>query len=183
MSGEPKLWKTKDSKLALDCRVFRVREDQMVSPHNSKEYKFFCIECPAWVNVIAITENKEVVLIEQFRHGISEITLEIPGGMVDEDEPPQDTAARELVEETGYRGSPPVLLGRSRPNPALQNNWLYSYLITDARLEEEPNPNETENILVKKVPIDEIDSLIVNGRITHSLVLAAFHFLSLRNRG
>jgi 8-oxo-dGTP pyrophosphatase MutT (NUDIX family) len=116
-------------------------------------------------------------LIEQYRHGTNEISLEIPGGMVDEYESPAETAARELLEETGYSANRLELLGRTRPNPAIQTNWLHSFIGRDCVLSQAPQPDGTEQIQVRLVALDDVPKLIASGAITHSLVIAAFYFL------
>ena len=95
MKTQPDIWKRIESKQIADCRVFRVREDlcRRVSGDQS-EHTFFVIENPDWVNVIALTKDEQVVLIEQFRQGTQEVILEIPGGMIDGDEEKPEAAAR-----------------------------------------------------------------------------------------
>ena len=91
-------WNRIKSDNVFSCRVFSVRKDISVSPYTSREHDFYVIEAPSWVNVIAFTENMQIVLIEQYRHGISSNTIEIPGGMVDQGEKPINSAKRELLE-------------------------------------------------------------------------------------
>jgi ADP-ribose pyrophosphatase len=138
------------------------------------------LRCPPWVNVVALTEDRRVVLIEQFRHGIGRVTLEIPGGMVDEGETPAEAAARELLEETGYAGDAPVLLGTTSPNPAFQDNELTTWLIDRCRLVGEAAGDGHEEIAVSTVPVEELAGLVRSGRIEHSLVVAAFGLFMLR---
>lgn len=83
------------------------------------------IDSASWVNVVPVTTEGNVVLIRQFRHGIRDVVLEIPGGVIDGDEDPADAAARELREETSYVAENIRLLSRVLPNPAVQNNYLY----------------------------------------------------------
>jgi ADP-ribose pyrophosphatase len=182
MNEQPEIWKRIKSEQLADCRVFKVREDFCERDSDQSKHNFFVIECPDWVNVIALTKEKEVVLIEQYRQGTEEITLEIPGGMVDGGENYVDAANRELIEETGYSSNNLVYLGKSRPNPAIQNNWMFHYLALDCEKTEETAFDEHESVITKLVPLAEIESLITSGAITHSLVLAGFYFLNAHNK-
>lgn len=182
MSPKPEEWKRISSKEIADCRVFRVREDFCRRESDRAEAKFFVVENPDWVNVIALTKDNHVVLIEQYRHGTEDITLEIPGGMVDENESPAATAKRELLEETGFAAGEIVLLGETRPNPAIQSNNLFHFLAVDCEKSAETSFDEHEIIETKLVSLKEIENLITSGKITHSLVVAAFYFLNLYKR-
>ena len=172
-------WQRVHSEPVADCRVFRVRRDRALNPRGGREHDFYCIEAVDWINVIPLTAQNEVVMIEQYRHGADEVTLEIPGGMIDEGEAAESAAARELLEETGYAASEIKLLGRTRPNPAIQNNWLYSFVAHDCRFEQEPVFDSSEWAVLRLVPLLNIPALIREGAITHALVVAAFHWLSL----
>lgn len=184
MSTTPEVWKRKTSKQIADCRVFRVREDFCERESDRLEHSFFVIENPDWVNVIALDALNRVVLIEQFRHGTEEIILEIPGGMIDEGEAPETAARRELLEETGYAADKFVYLGKSRPNPAIQDNWIYHFAALNCRKIQETAFDEHESVVAKLVSLDEIPQLIESERITHSLVLAGFYKLNLaKNNG
>ena len=179
MIKQPETWTRAKTKEIADCRVFKVREDFCKRESDGAEHNFFVIESPDWVDIIALTKEKAIVLIEQFRHGTQEITLEIPGGMVDEGEQAEKTARRELLEETGYSSNEFIFLGKSRPNPAIQTNWIYHYLALNCKKTEETAFDEHESVITKLVPLAEIDNLIKSGAITHSLAISGFYYFNL----
>lgn len=179
MSEMPETWKRTESHRVADCRVFSVREDRSVN--GDKSGTFYVIENPDWVNVIALTKERNVVLIEQFRHGVEQITLEIPGGMVDGDEDPETAARRELLEETGYSSERWIHLGSSLPNPALQSNVIHHFLAVDAEKTADVSFDDHESVVTSLVHIDEVPTLIREGRLRHSLVIAAFQFLTFQS--
>jgi ADP-ribose pyrophosphatase len=176
-------WERISSEPLADCRVFRIRRDVSLDPRTGTAYDFFVIEAPDWINVIPITPDGRVILIEQYRHGVEKITLEIPGGMVDETESASDAAARELLEETGYKAESLELLGKTRPNPAIQNNWLHIYLARNCQLVGPPKFDGVEHIGTRLVSLDEVPGLIANGTIDHALVVAGFYYLSASGDG
>lgn len=182
MTTRPDSWKRIGSKQIADCRVFRVREDTCRRESDRKESTFFVLESPDWVNIIAVTQAKDVVLIEQFRHGTEETILELPGGLIDEDENPETAARRELLEETGYSSDKWVRIGITNPNPAIQNNSMHHFFALDCEKVSDTKFDEHESIVEKLVPLTDIDDLILGGNITHSLVVAAFYFLERNNK-
>jgi 8-oxo-dGTP pyrophosphatase MutT (NUDIX family) len=182
MSDKPDSWRRLSSKEKADCRVFRVGEYLCERETDGKQGNFFVIESPDWVNIIALTPEKETVLIEQYRYGTEEIILEIPGGIIDSGESAEAAAKRELLEETGYSAEKWVFLGRSRPNPAIQNNSVFHYLALDCEKTAETAFDEHESVTTRLTPQAEIGDLIAGGEITHSLVVSAFYYLHLHNK-
>src|SRR5512147_313760 len=89
-------------------------------------------EFRSWANIVALTKNGEVVLVRQYRHGVNQVLLEFPGGVVEDEEDPKTGARRELLEETGYTASQWIEIGKIDPNPALQTNTLHCYLALGA---------------------------------------------------
>ena len=100
--GGPRDWEVVSSEHLQDCAVFRVVRNQARSPRSGRLHPFYCIEAAPWVNVVALTDADELVMVRQFRHGSRGVTLEIPGGLVDPGEAPAEAAVRELLEETGF---------------------------------------------------------------------------------
>jgi ADP-ribose pyrophosphatase len=174
-----KEWKLVDSEIDRDYTVFKIRAEQALSPRTNRTGRFYTIETRDWVNIIAITENQEVVMIKQYRHGSKEVTLEIPGGLVDEDHP-EKAALRELMEETGFAGEGIEYLGGVNPNPAIFNNLCHTYLVEKARKVSEKNLDPNEDIEVILVPVSEIPSLLEDGLINHALVVVAFYYYFLK---
>lgn len=171
----PKTWKLISSQPLESFRIFSLRIDRSQSPRTNEVHDFYILESTDWVNVIPLTPQNEVVLIRQYRHGIKDIALEIPGGIVGPNDSPEEGARRELREETGYQGSEMILLGSVHPNPAFLNNRCYTYLAREVSLVGKQEQDEKEDIEVLLRPIDLIPRLIREGEITHSLVLAAFY--------
>ena len=173
-------WRRLRTRRLQDCRVFHVNEVHYQAPHRPDERSFYVVEAPDWINVIARTPDDLVVLVRQFRFGTEELTLEIPGGMIDEGESPLDAARRELVEETGYRAEEWQDLGWVHPNPAVQNNRCHTFLADSAVRVAEPTPDPDEHIDVLTIGMDEVPGRIAAGEIRHSLVISAFRLLELQ---
>ncbi|MCF8054404.1 MAG: NUDIX hydrolase [Deltaproteobacteria bacterium] len=171
----PKKWEIIASGKNSGYRVFDLRTDTARSPRTGNTHDFFIIESPAWVNIIPLTAQEEVVMIEQYRHGTRDITLEIPGGMVEPNEEPSAAALREMLEETGYCASTAMPLGFVHPNPAIQNNACFSFWARDVLAAGKQTLDEREDIQVVLKPLKEIPELIRSGAITHSLVIVAFY--------
>ena len=171
----PKPWKILRSHRDRSYRIFSLRTDRAVSPRTGQDHDFFILESSAWVNIIPITRENQVVLVQQYRHGIRDVTLEIPGGLVEKEDSPEEAARRELIEETGYNAGEIESLGYVHPNPAIQNNLCYTFLATGVFNCGEQQQDEKEDIEVVLKPVDEIPQIIKEGLITHSLVIAAFY--------
>lgn len=177
-------WKRIGSKQIGDFRIFTLRSDRKVSPRTQQEHEVFVIDCVNWVNVIAVTPDRRLVMVEQYRHGSDTIELEIPGGMMDAtDAAPEATGQRELREETGYEGENCQIIGRIFPNPAIMSNTCFTVMIGNCRLVHPVAFDHGEDIVTRLVAIDEIPRLVTAGTIRHSLVVVALYHFELWQRG
>jgi len=177
-----KIWETVEENLRLNHNIFDTFSVIRKNPKNSSISDFTLIKSLDWVNIIPITKKNKIVMIEQYRHGIDNITLEIPGGMIEKNEDPALAGQRECKEETGYHSNEEtILLGITQPNPAFMNNVMYHYLWKNCELKYEQNFDEFEDINVVLYSINEVEEMILNGKLKHSLVIAAFYYQKLRN--
>jgi 8-oxo-dGTP pyrophosphatase MutT (NUDIX family) len=174
-----RIWEDLGSKVEYQASIFTVKKTRARSKNSGREHDFAIVETRDWVNVIAVTGEDNVVLIRQYRHGTREVTVEIPGGMVDPGEPPLKAARRELAEETGYTAGQWEQIGVVEPNPAFQTNRTYTFIARQARRTREPQPDLNEEIEVEERPLEEIPGLLRDGTIKHALVVCAFFYLAL----
>ncbi len=147
------------------------------SPNTGREHTFLRLEAPDWVNVVAMTGDDRLILVEQYRHGTGGYTLEIPGGCVDPGEDPVDAAGRELEEETGFRPGELHLIGVVEPNPAFLSNRCWTYIAVGCRADGRASPDPSEEITIRLVEPPQFTKLIEVGRIRHSLVITAHDHL------
>lgn len=176
-----KLWPLISKKTVFQNFFLHLRSEKHTKPTDPKvEHDFFIFEMGSWINVIALTPDKQVVLVKQWRAGTGKISLEIPGGAMDRGEDPQRAAERELKEETGYTSSRVEQIGVVEPNPALLTNRCYTYLAWDVEKTDEPHLDLTEEIEVSTIPFSEMEDKIKSGEIKHALVVAAYYFAQKR---
>jgi len=171
-----KEWETVKTEDLGNYRVFQLQAVERISPRTGNKHRFFKIQSSDWVNIMPITADGRVVMVRQYRHGNSEITLEVPGGMVDEGEDPMISALRELREETGYEGVNPQKIGQVAPNPALFDNICHSYTVENVQKVGEQEFDSAEDIEIELVPLTEIPNMIASGAITHALTINAYYF-------
>jgi 8-oxo-dGTP pyrophosphatase MutT (NUDIX family) len=173
----PARWPTVRQEILGRFKLFNLLETTRRSPTTGREHRFMRLEAPDWVNVVPITRDGKLILVEQYRHGIDAPTVEIPGGMIDPGEDPAAAAARELEEETGYRGRALHLLGCVEPNPAFLTNRCWTFLALDCTPDGTLQPDPSEEISLRLVRPSLFTDLIDDGTIRHSLVIAAHDHL------
>lgn len=178
-----KPWQVLGSRPVGDFRIFTIRSDRRVSPRTNEEHDFYIIDCVNWVNVIALTAERHLVMIEQYRHGSNSIELEIPGGMIDPaDSDPVAAGVRELREETGYEGEKARIIGKVFPNPAIMSNTCYTVLVENCRCVCPVQLDHGEDLATRLLPASDIPCLVAEGRIQHSLVVVALYYFDLLQR-
>lgn len=181
----PARWRVVAREPVADARVFRVVRLRSIREggQGRAEADFFAIDSADFVNVVALTEDDRLIFVEQHRHASGELTLEIPGGLVDAGEDPVAAGLRELEEETGYVAKQARVLGTTRPNPAIMSNRLTTVLAIGARPVAAQSLDEHEDCEVHLLAWDEVLARIDDGRIDHALILASLLFEMRRRAG
>lgn len=151
--------------------LFRLRRERFRSRVSGQEHDFYVVHLADAVNVIALTPERKVILVRQFRAGSGHDSLEVPGGLLEPGEDPREAGARELLEETGYAGDPAELLGTVWSNPSILTSRTSFIVIANARRVTEPRLDHHEEVAVEIVPAEEIPRSIAEGRIDHALVV------------
>jgi ADP-ribose pyrophosphatase len=173
VDGFAGIWAIRNEEVVAETPFFTVRREQCSTPAG-EELEYYLIDTADWVNVVAVTEGLELVLVRQYRHAAREVTLEIPGGKL---EPGEDAVAggtRELLEETGYHG--PAVLVRSRPtNPAMFGNRLSTLLCYPAGRLGPVVPDPIEQTVPVLVPAAEWLAPAWAARADHCFTALAVH--------
>lgn len=173
MANDSIRWQKTGSEPGPELPLFKVRYDLLRHPSSGEEFRRMVLEAPDWVNVVATTTDGELVMVEQYRFGIGDFTIESVGGIVDDGEAPFDTAKRELLEETGYGGGVWRSLGAIQANPATQNNLVHIWHAEGVQLIQKQDLDPGEAIQVHLMSIDEVKKAIADGRFLNAIALMA----------
>jgi ADP-ribose pyrophosphatase len=175
-------WREVSSRQLLNGPIFSVEESHRVAS-DGREADYVLLRSADWVHVIAPAENDAgepcFVMARQFRHGTMEVTLEFPGGVVDEREDPANAALRELEEETGYTADSLLLIGRTGPNPAFMTNTVCTYVARGVRHAVGRNLDANEIIDAELVPTGEILHTTNPQFAHHAIMLVGLHWYRL----
>ena len=168
------IWKTTETRPLLHTRVFDVIGQTEVSAAGQRG-DFVAIHAPDWVVVVPVYRGN-FVLVRQWRHGAGCLTTEFPAGVAEPGETPEQTAARELREETGFIAGKVTLLGSCCANPALFSNRTHICLAEDLTPTGELHPDEDELLDALPVPIDEVIAAFGTGEYVHAYMGTALAF-------
>ena len=170
---ELKSWNSIETQILHSSRWLQLRRDTCRLPSDRIIDDYFVVEVPDGVTVVALTENKEVVLVRQYKHGLRQIVLELPAGMVDPEEDHAVTIARELKEETGYSSKDMQYITTLATKPARMSARTSVYFAESVVLEVQPEIKDTETIETVLIPIAELTKVIQSGAIITETSLAA----------
>ena len=166
-------WKTLNSKNLFSAGFFNLRVDECELPDGRRMPRYYVMEFLDWVNVIALTEAGQMILVEQHRHAAGTDFLELPGGAADPGETPRTAAERELREETGFAAAAWVDCGFHFPNPALQNNRMHTFLALECRNVGEPTLDPFEDLRTVTLDPKDVYARCFRGEMKHSLIIAS----------
>jgi len=168
-----KPWQVLDSKLLIDERWLQLREDRVRLGNGHQIERFHVIHGPDWASVLCVTDASEVVLVRQYRHGIGGPSLELPAGVIEPNETPEEAARRELAEETGYESNDWVSIQSVSTEPARHTTRAHFFCARGARLTQRPAPEDTEILELVKVPLGDLVRLATDGSIVHGVHVGA----------
>lgn len=177
-------WEIRKETVDYKNRIFTMRNLDCLHHKKNVQNDFYVIDTFNWVNIIALTTDGRFILVKQHRLGTDEISIETPGGVIDDGENPEDCAVRELREETGFIGNSVHLLKNLWVNPAIMSNRISFYFIEGCEPSSSQELDEAEDIDVITVTADELSKMISGGELTHSIAVTGLglYFLSKYNR-
>jgi 8-oxo-dGTP pyrophosphatase MutT (NUDIX family) len=172
-SGDDRRWETLASKTLLERWWLTLREDRVRLPSGAEIDEFHVAEYPDWALAVALTDDGQAVLVEQYRYAVDRMALEFAAGVVAPDEPPLKAARRELLEETGYEADDWIALGKCAVEPARHTNYGHLFVARGARRVAAPALDDTEDLRVRLVPAADLADLVERGEIVHGTHVAA----------
>lgn len=163
-------WKTLESQYLFQRPWLTVRRDKVELPNGVINPEHYVLEYTDWVNVLAITKDEKFVMIEQYRHGIDDVMIELPAGVIEPDESTLEAAKRELLEETGYAGGEWQEFTVISQNPSTVNNLTHCFLALGVERAADQHLDFSEDIEVKLMSTDEVKELLFNDVIKQALM-------------
>jgi len=182
-NNSPQPWKILKSDMVVDEKWYKLRRDEVELPNGLVMDDYYVSVRPNVVLVFPLTADNHVIFVRQYKHAAGNIFIELPGGVIDEHEAePLEAARRELLEETGYTCEHLEPLLEVIDNPTKDTNKIYYFLARDARQIAGQDLDVSESIEVLKVPLQEVESMVLSGKINVSGSIALC-LLALRKLG
>ncbi len=169
-------WQKLASKYLVKEKWATLRVDTCKLPNGTVKDDYYVLEYPNWVNAIALTRENKIILVRQYRFAAEIISLEVPGGVIDDGEDPETAVKRELLEETGYSFETCELIATLYPNPATSTNKTFTYLLTGGSKTHEQHLDEHEILNVEEYTIEEVKQLLADNKIDQALHAAALFY-------
>lgn len=177
MTTGPHRWRRLRSSVAEDHSIFQVRKDVSVSPRTGEMHEFIVLDSRDWVLVVPFLTDGRLVMIRQYRHGLADLTLEVPGGLVEDGLSTEEAGREELRQETGYGGGTWMQIGELSAVPAVFSNTVHVFVAEGVQVVGDPEPDAAEDIRVELHHLEEVRQAARKGSLVHAQVLAAFYLL------
>lgn len=162
-------WNVLESSYLFKDNWLTVRKEKCELPNGNVIPAYYILEYPTWVNCFAVTEDNKVILVKQYRNALGQVGIEVPGGVADAGETPEQACRRELLEETGYQFDEFHYLGKISANPATTTNLTHMFLATGGKKVAEQQLDDTEEVEVLFHSIEEVKELVLQNKIMQSL--------------
>lgn len=162
-----KKWKRLSSEVGPDLKLFRARWDEMLNPRNEKSEKMIVLQSKDAVNVVAVSPQQTIIFVRQYRFGIEDFTLELPGGLLNHEEAVGPAARRELREETGYASDHWQELGKIASNPVFMDSYIYHYLADQAQSKFDLELDDGEDVELVELPVEKVKKMLHEGAFQH----------------
>lgn len=182
MADNDKKWETLKSEYLIKRPWLTARRDVVKLPTGAVNNEYYVLEYPDWVNIIAIRSDGKFVLVRQYRYGIGETSVELCAGVCEQGENPEQSARRELSEETGYAGGEWKEIMTLSPNASTSNNFVHCFIATGVEQLSGQHLDRTEDIDILLFTRAEVLSMLENNQIKQATMAAPLWYYFAHNK-